>query len=531
MSAAVLQWVSAAAPIALLLVLVLRSRLSTGLVAVITAVAAVVISVTVFGATAEGTAVATGKGLWTGLWILYVVWPALLLYRVATAAGLDRMGGPLSSILPTETENVLIVAWILPSFVQGVAGFGTPIAVAAPMLLSMGLSPVAAVALPVIGYQWSVTFGSMGSSYFMAGLTAELGDAALQSFAVQSAALLSVNLMVAGALVCVMHGGLAGLRRGLRLILTAGPVMAATLIGTALIQPAVASLASATSGLLVVLALRYLHRSRRATSMADDAGGVAVPRARTPRTGGDRGGALIAAAPYAALLVVVLAVFVPGPTRELAANELLIGPAFPQTETSLGHVNEATARHTPIALLGHPGTYVLVATAIGLLIYRLRGVRLGGARPLLTTWLRQARSSTMSILGLTTLAAVMVDSGMIRAIASGAGSALGGAYPVIAPLIGGMGSFTTGSTTTSNALLAALQRDVATIIGVAPETMLAAQTAGGNVGNALTPVVIVIGAVALGAEERVSEMLRAALRPAAVLMAVVTAATCVLVYL
>ncbi|PWG74231.1 lactate permease, partial [Enterococcus hirae] len=84
--------------------------------------------------------------------ILYVIWPALLLYHVAARAGLDRMGSVFANVLPREVENVLLVAWVFPSFIQGVAGFGTPIAVAAPLLLAMGLRPVLAVALPLVGY-------------------------------------------------------------------------------------------------------------------------------------------------------------------------------------------------------------------------------------------------------------------------------------------------------------------------------------------------------------------------------------------
>lgn len=108
-----------------------------------------------------------GEGAWLGVWILCVVWPALLLYRLADAAGLERIGGVFTTLLPQRRETLLLVAWILPAFVQGVAGFGTPIAVVAPLLVAMGWSGTRAVASALIGYQWSVTFGSMGSSFYI----------------------------------------------------------------------------------------------------------------------------------------------------------------------------------------------------------------------------------------------------------------------------------------------------------------------------------------------------------------------------
>jgi lactate permease len=105
----------------------------------------------------------------------------------------------------------------------------------------MGWSPIRAVAYPLIGYQWSVTFGSMGSSYYMASLTAHLSPSEQLVLAVHAALLLAVNCLVAGALVLLLDGGLAGLREGLRVLLLVGIPMAATLVGVAVLVPAIAT--------------------------------------------------------------------------------------------------------------------------------------------------------------------------------------------------------------------------------------------------------------------------------------------------
>jgi lactate permease len=116
----------AAAPILALFALVLWGRAGALVPAVLSLVLAVVLAATVFEAGAGVIVVAFGKGLWLALWILLVVWPALLLYRVASVGGLDRLGRLFTGILPRRRENLLIVAWLFPSFIQGVAGFGTP---------------------------------------------------------------------------------------------------------------------------------------------------------------------------------------------------------------------------------------------------------------------------------------------------------------------------------------------------------------------------------------------------------------------
>ena len=567
-------WLVGVLPIVVLVTLVLRSRLSTGANGVITTALALVLGWAVFGADLAVTGVAVGKGVWTGLWILYVIWTALLLYHIASVAGLDRMGSVFSSILPRNVENVLIVAWIFPSFIQGVAGFGTPIAVAAPLLVAMGYGPVRAVALPLVGYHWSVTFGSMGSSFYMGALTAGLVGDELAAYARDAGIILAVNMLLAGGLVCFMHGGLHSLRRGARMLLTVGSAMAITLLAAVHVEPAIGSLAAGSVGFLGIVLLRTATRGQapepevraardaarehsqrvripdatnpveadadRVDPPADDLEGEPLPDTPDPPDTAHDGAAgrpqdrrtrpVVVLLPYAYLLVIVLAAFLPEASRDFVRSNLLIGPSFPATATAGGMVNPAVDHYTPIALLGHPGSYILLAATLGLVTYRLVGAwparQLG---PVLRRWAIQARRSTLSVVALTTLATVMVDTGMVRVIATGAAELTGSLFPAVSPIIGALGSFTTGSTTTSNALFSALQRDVALLIDVNPSELLAAQTAGGNVGNALAPVVILIGATAIDARERIGDIFRAVLAPAALLAAAVITLTFVLI--
>lgn len=547
-------WLLAVLPIALLVLLVLRGGWSTASKSVVTATVALAIAWMAFGAGPAVLAVGIGKGIWTGVWILYVIWPALLLYHVAKHAGLDRMGGVVANVLPHEIENVLLVAWVFPSFIQGVAGFGTPIAVAAPLLAAMGVRPLLAVALPLVGYHWSVTFGSMGSSFYMGALTAGIGTADQAVYAQDAALMLGINMLVAGVLVAVMHGGLASVRAGARMLLITGGVMFVALNLAVRVEPSVGSLAAGAAGLSSVFVLRLLSRRRGiasprvpvpALAAADPHSDVRVPIAggagdvdralHAPPAVGDATAPMrpvVVLMPYAYLLLLVLAVFLPAASRAFVKGTLLIGPSFPATATALGKSNEAVATFTPIALLGHPGTYILLSSALGYLTYRRTGLwAVADGRETVRDWLQQARRSSLSVIALAVLATVMVDAGMVRAIAEGAADATGALFPAVSPIIGAIGSFTTGSTTTSNALFSALQSDVAQLIGVQPTELLAAQTAGGNVGNSLAPVVILIGVTAVGIEEELGAVLRRVMRPAALLMAVVIALTFALIIL
>ena len=558
-------WALAAAPVVLLCALVLRGRVSTSRAAGLVLGLAVALAAAAYRADAPLLLAAIGKGLWLGTWVLGVVWPALLLYRVASAVGLDRIGGVFSALLPRRRETLLLLAWLFPSFLQGVAGFGTPIAVAAPLLLAAGWSPVQAVLYPLIGYHWSVTFGSMGSSFYMASLTAHLSGAEQTAFALQSASLLAVNCLVSAVIVLLLDGGWRAVREGARMVVCVGIPMAATLIGTALVVPAVASLAAGAVGFVAAIGLSAFDRLRRrsagtASAPSTATAAPAVPtravmdggtRAAaavavrpapspaepdpTPHHAPDRpavsapgprpAAALLALSPYLYLLLTAMPVFVVPASRAWVAEHLVLAPDFPASATGYGWANPPVDGYTPLALLGHPGSYVLLAALLGYLTYRAAGIWPTAPAGIVRSWASSLPRASISVLLLAAVATVMADAGMVSVLAGGAAQFAGDAYPALSPVIGALGSFMTGSTTNSNALFAGLQEDVAGVLGMDAAVLVAAQTAGGNVGNAVAPVVVLIGLTAVGRQDALPAVLRRLLVPAGVLLAVVAVLT------
>jgi lactate permease len=109
-------------------------------------------------------AVAGAKGIWDAIYILYVVWAALALYLVTErAGGYDALRQGVTRFSRNELFIVVALGWVFSSFLQGIAGFGTPIAIVAPLLVGFGVRPVYAVAIPLISHIWAKMFGTLAA--------------------------------------------------------------------------------------------------------------------------------------------------------------------------------------------------------------------------------------------------------------------------------------------------------------------------------------------------------------------------------
>lgn len=471
---------AAVSPILLIATLVLRGQRLTPS-AWATAAAAALLALTVFDLDVGEIGRAAFRGGWTGAWILMIVLPALLLYEVLERSGsIAGLADAADRLAATDGRRLALTAWILPSFLQGIAGFGVPIALTAPMLIRHGMRPAMAVSTCLIGYQWAITFGSLGSSYFMAEAVARLDETTATSFALRAAAILGVNAVIAGVIVLRRAGG--DWRRDLPVVVAVGVLMAVTLVVVAVRQPALAS----TSAGLVGLGAAWLLFP-------------AADRDTPPL------GALVRQAfPYLLLAVLVIVAWGVRPLSEWLGAFTPLAPTVEGATAAYAHAIP-TAPVTPEFLpLHHPWLYVMIAAVAGMAFYRRRGDwPVGATRAALADWRPRAASVTGTILGVTVLAGIMVDAGMLRALAEAAADNLGIAFLAVSPIIGLIGSAITGGTTPSNALFASFQADVAVALGKPVPVLLAAQTAGGNIGNAVAPVNVAVAATVVdrGGEE------------------------------
>ena len=529
-----LDWLLASLPILTVLVLMLRFRWGGAKAGAVGWTVALLVAALRFGAGWQVLAYAQLKGGLLALFVLYIIWAALLLYRVSDEAGaLSAIGAGLPRLTPDRGLQALLLGWIFGAFLQGVSGFGVPVAVVAPLLVGLGFPPLAAVVIASVGHTWAVTFGSLGSSFYA--LIAATGHGG-EELAPWSAVMLGLACLGCGAGTLWAAGGRRTLRAGLVPLLLIGLVMAGVQFfvvthGLWSIGGMVAGLA----GLAVGVAWARLERGSAGcrTHQSYGSPGVVDQGRNSPgrpdpsKKGMSLGWALV---PYTLLVAIVLAAQLVPPVRDFL-DQIVVRVPFPELTTARGWVTPAGEGRS-INVFGHAGALLTYASLITYGLFRWQGrYTPGTVRRMARTVVRRAARSSLGIAAMVGMAVTMEHAGMTHLLADGVARLAGPAFPLVAPFIGALGAFMTGSNTNSNVVFGGLQQQVATLVGVSPLIILAAQTAGGAVGSLFAPAKVIVGCstVGLGGEE--GPVLRTAMQYGLAIVAGLALATGVAVYL
>ena len=159
-------WIMAFLPIIVLIVLMVKFHWGATEAAPVGLVITVITGLLFYKANISLIAEESAKGIWNAIVILLIVWTAILLYQVgdqAKAFMVIRNG--MRRLLPNELLLILAMGWVFESFLQGITGFGVPVAVGAPLLIGIGVSPLYAVVLPLLGQAWGNTFGTLAAAW------------------------------------------------------------------------------------------------------------------------------------------------------------------------------------------------------------------------------------------------------------------------------------------------------------------------------------------------------------------------------
>jgi lactate permease len=157
-----------------------------------------------------------------------------------------------------------------------------------------------------------------------------------------------------------------------------------------------------------------------------------------------------------------------------------------------------------------PGTLIFLSVLLAYGFYRAKSMwPKGGGRTVLNRTMKQAIGATLTVMTMSMMAVVMMETGMTSYLANGMARYFGNAYAIVSPFIGVLGAFMTGSNTNSNILFTGLQREVASLLSISPFVILGLQTTGGAIGNMFCPLNVALGTGVTNTVGREGECLRA----------------------
>jgi lactate permease len=457
----------AALPLVLAVVLIVwagKSALVTGVVGLV-ATMAITLIVPAFKLDLPGIAGALEGGLLTAGGVSYVLLGGVTLYHVMrTGNALTPIAAVVARAIPDRGVQVLALVFGVSVFFESATGFGVGIIVTAPLFMALGMDPIRAATLALIG-QCAVPWGALAVGTV---LGAQLSGVSAEVLGAMAIPLGLPYLFASGLMALRVAGVPIGNPR-----LLVWLVVHVTVLSTAIYlcnNWLSVELAGCLGGLAVIAV-----SLRRTTSSDDSQQGQPIGRALVP------------------LMVLLVAL---GATR--------LSPAVQAFLTGLAEV-EVLAHGFRFAPLAHPGFWLLVSAIVGAGVY---GLGTDSLRDVSRSAIRQWLLATAAVASCICFGQVMVAAEMTTALAQALAAMARPSYALVVPVIGAIGGFLTASNAASNALFMSLQLEAGTSVGLSVESVAAAQNAAGSNLTLASPGRVVLAAAVAGEPGAESELIR-----------------------
>ncbi len=485
----VFTWLMALLPVLMILLLMTVFHLGGSKAGVFTWLGTQVIAISFFGASLKLLQYAYVKAFFQALDVLLIIWGAMFLYQVTKSAGtIEKIGSFLARFTGNEAFLGIFLGWLFPSFLQGMGGFGVPVAVSAPLLVSSGFSPILSVLIASIGHGWAVTFGSMGSSFkIMMAVTGLSAD----YLAPLTSIMLGIAAFFCGLMVVVLSGKKRDVLTALPLVLLCSSIQA---FGQYFLATNGLWVIAVTLPALAALGFGFLYL-KTFTSFSN--------KYLSSINKLERNKILNAFLPYILLVVLIVFFNFYSPVKEFFAP-FQLNLSFPELSTKFGFITPAENSKGINPFL-HPGTIIMLSALISFVFFKKKGylenVKLV---EIVKNSFNSTLNTSIAIFALVGIAVVMNYSQMTNILADGISKVFNRTtYPLISPFIGALGAFITGSNNNSNVLFGNLQWQTAKLLGLSVPLILAAQNAGGALGSIMAPAKVILGCstVGLGGKE------------------------------
>ena len=454
----------------------------------------------------------TLKGFLDAFTTLFIIFGAILIMNTLSASGaMSAINGLFKGVSQDARILAILIGFLFGAFIEGAAGFGTPAALAAPLLISVGFPPLAAAVVALICNSTPVCFGAVGTPTNTAFATVK--DAVIDGGANPDAWLMALtqwsafNLTVGSFVMLIICVGLMckvfGPNKRFGDVVPVIPFIIFVLVVFNIIYLLIASfigpeLVSLVAGVITLLvglgtARAGFLQPKEIWTFAEksqwEEAWLAKSEVSAPKVSDMN--IIKAFMPYFIIILVLVG------TRVCQNVGMDWANALKTFTIGTGEAKIILGQSWNWAVLWSPGL-VFVLTA--LITVALHGMQGGEVKQAWINSLKQVKGAAIALFfgvamvnifrytGTTNPDLVLVESlgagaSMLTVMAKGLADLFQGAYIIVAPLIGVLGAFMSGSNTVSNTLFAPLQFETATMLGMSQVLIVALQNNGGAIGN------------------------------------------------
>jgi len=434
-------------------------------------------------------ALAALEGFAMAVWpIVMVIIAAIFTYNITVHTGaMEDIKAMITSVSNDKRVLVILIGWCFGGFMEGMAGYGTAIAIPASMLYALGFDPVVSILVCLIANACPTMFGAIGIPTSSLAASVSLDSLTLafaQVVQVWPLLMLSPFLMI----LLFAKKGLKSFEGLVPFLLVAGlSIVIPEFIVAKFVGPDLPMVVGGVCALVAcfAFALKFLPNEKtpeefRVESTNDALSDLSVDKA------------LVSWSPFILILVILLGTsklvpFIYNPLSAIKSTFVI----YPESTFTAQWIET-------------PGVLVMIAGLIGA---RIQGCSLQDILSVLKATVKQMSQTILTMLGVVACAKIMGYAGMINDIATFFVTTLGSFFPFVSPFIGALGTFVTGSGTSSGLLFGGVQKQAATTIGADPYWLVAANSLGTSAGKMLAPQSIAIGCAACDLSGKDGEIL------------------------
>ena len=498
--------VLAFAPILSAGVLLIGFKIPAKVVMPIVLVITIIISSFVWGVSGSRVFASSLQGLIITLGILWIIFGAIMLLNTLKYSGaITTIREGFSNITDDRRVQVILIAWLFGCFIEGASGFGTPAAVAAPLMVALGFPALAAVVFGMMIQSTPVSFGAVGTPLIVgvqggldkALITEELLEKGIEwesffSIIVSNVAIIHAicGTFMPLFIIIIMtrffgknKSWLEGMSIFPFAIFSAFSFTIPYAIAGIFLGPEFPSIIGGLVGLAIVTAAikKKILMPKDSWNFPSSSnwpiswkGGIEISHEKTQK----KINTLNAWFPYIFLALVLII----SRTYEPLTNFL--------KSVSFNFINilDEEKINASFQILYLPGGILMMVCLVTFILHKMSFTEISNA---FTDSFKTILGAGFVLIFTVPLVRIMINSGinnndivsMPIAMAQGMSSLMGQIYPMFAPTIGGIGAFLAGSNTVSNLMLSQFQFETANLLGLSGSLMVAAQSVGAAAGN------------------------------------------------